>query len=368
MLVFLLWLPVGATAEAQALASGPPVFIELVSSDGCGSSQELARRVAHRSDRVRIASSAEGAVVARAEIRTASPGAVEATLTMIEPSGRRWSRLVRSASCEEALDAIALVLAVAFSPELNPVPEPAPEPVPPPSRVRPPERPAKPPPDTRPPPTPPPVATEPAPQPEPPPPPPVEAPPPPRPVIDRPAEPKVVAPVESAVGSVGAAGSFLWGPAPNMMPGVSIFGSLRWNRDSVISPAVQLRLSHFWMFGYAAPGGVADFSLDSGTLMLCPVWLQEHRVSVQLCATGEAGRLLVKGKETQNPATKSRPYLAIGAAAAIGIDFGRGIAFTSFANGGVPVMRDSFQFRPEVFYEVPIVVLTAGAGVAVRFL
>jgi hypothetical protein len=319
---------------------------------------------------VRIASSAEGAIVARAEIRTASPGSVEATLTMIEPSGRRWSRLVRSATCEEALDAIALVLAVAFSPELNPVPEPIPEPTPPPSRVRPPERPPRAAPDAerRSPPAPPPAATEPAPAPEPPPPPPVEPPPPPRPVVERPADPKVVAPVESAVGSVGLAGSLLSGPAPNIMPGVSIFGSLRWNRDSVFSPAVQLRVSHFWIFDYAAPGGVANFNLDTGTALLCPVWLQEHRVSVQLCATGEAGRLVVKGTQTQNGATHSRPYLAFGAAAAIGIDFGRGIAFTSFANGGFPLMRDSFQFRPEVFYEVPVVVLTAGAGVAVRFL
>jgi hypothetical protein len=152
------------------------------------------------------------------------------------------------------------------------------------------------------------------------------------------------------------------------MPGVSIFGSLRWNRDSVISPAVQLRASHFWLLSYAAPGGLASFSLDSGTVLLCPVWLQEHRVSVQLCATGEAGRLLVKGTETVQGKTRARPYFAIGASLAVEIDFGRGIAFTSFANGGAPLLRDSFQFRPAVFYEVPKVVLTAGAGVAVRFL
>jgi hypothetical protein len=310
-------------------------------------------------------------VVARAEIRTAAPGSVEATLTMIEPSGKRWSRLVRSASCEEALDAIALVLAVAFSPELSPVPEPAPEPVAPPPRVRPPEaRPPKPSPeqdDKRrilPPPTP--AAAEPAPAPEPP--PPVEAPPPPRPVVDRPVEPKVIAPVETTVGSFGAAGSLLQGPAPNLMLGASVFGSLRWQRDSVISPAVQLRLSHFWMTGYAAPGGVASFTVDSATVLVCPVWLQESRVSVQLCATGEAGRLLVKGTETINGASRARPYFVFGGSAAIDIDFGRGIAFTSFANGGAPLMRDSFQFRPEVFYEVPLVVLTAGAGLAVRFL
>jgi hypothetical protein len=372
LLFFLLWSPLRAIAAPQSASSGPPVFIELVSSDGCGSSQELARRVAHRSDRVRIASSPENAIVARAEIRSASSGGVEATLTMIEPSGKRWSRLVRSATCEEALDAIALVLAVAFSPELSPVPEPVPEPAPAPPRVRPPEpRPRPAPSDTerRAPPAPPPAASEPAPAPEPPPPPPpVEPAPAPRPLVDRPAPPKVVAPIDSAVGSVGATGSLVWGPAPNVMPGVSIFGSLRWTRDSVISPAVQLRISHFWMFGYAAPGGVASFNLDTATVLLCPIWLQEHRVSVQLCASGEAGRLWVKGTQTQNGATRGRPYVALGAAAAFGIDFGRGIAFTTFANGGAPLMRDSFQFRPEVFYEVPVVVLTAGAGVALRFL
>jgi hypothetical protein len=367
LFVFLLWSPARATAEPQSTAAGPAVFIEAASPDGCGSSQELARRVAHRSERVRIASSAEGAVVARAEIRTVGPGAVEATLTMTEPSGKRWSRLVRSASCEEALDAIALVLAVAFSPELNPVPEPAPEPAPPPPRPRPPEsRQPKPPPEAerRPAPAPAPPA-EPTPPPEAP---PVEPLPPPRPVIDRPVEPKVVAPPESTMASAGAAASVLWGPAPELMPGVSIFGSLRWNRDSVISPGVQIRASHFWMFGYSAPGGVANFALDSGTVVLCPIWLQELRLSVQLCATGEAGRLLVRGTETLNGTTKARPYIAFGASLGAEIDLGRGIAFTTFANGAAPLMRDSFQFRPAVFYEVPVVVLTAGAGVAVRFL
>jgi len=153
-----------------------------------------------------------------------------------------------------------------------------------------------------------------------------------------------------------------------VMPGVSIFGSLRWNRDSVISPTLQIRASHHWMFGYAAAGGVANFALDSGTLLLCPIGLQEHRVSVQLCATGEAGRLQVKGTDTQNGKTKVRPYVAFGASLALDIEFIRGIAFTTFANGAAPLMRDSFQFRPAVFYEVPVVVLTAGAGVAVRFL
>jgi hypothetical protein len=346
------------------------VFIELFSPDGCGSSQELARRVAHRSERVRIASSAEGAVVAHAEIRTLGPGTVEATLTMTEPSGKRWSRLVRSATCEEALDAIALVLAVAFSPELSPVPEPIPEPAPPSPRPRPPES-RQPKPslddDKR---RAPPVASAPPPEPTPPPepPPPVEPVPPPRPVVDHAVEPRAVPLPDSIFGSAGAAASLLWGPAPTMMPGVSIFGSLRWNRDAAISPAVQLRASHFWMFGYDAPGGVANFALDSVTVSLCPVWLQEHRLSVQLCATGELGRLTVRGTETLNGTTRARPYVVFGAAAAVDIDFGRGIAFTSFANGGAPMMRDSFQFRPAVFYEVPVVVLTAGAGVAVRFL
>jgi len=366
LFVFLLWSPARAIAEHQSATAGPPVFIELVSPNGCGSSHELARRVAHRSDRVRITSSAEGAVVARAEIRTIGPGAVEATLTMIEPSGKRWSRLVRSATCEEALDAIALVLAVAFSPELSPVPEPVPEPTPPPQRRPIEPRPPKPPPDER---RSPPVTAPPEPTPPPEPPPPVEPAPPPRPVVDRPSEPKVVPPPpDSAMGWAGATASLLWGAAPKVMPGVSVFGTLRWNRDSVISPAVQIRASHFWMLGYAAPGGVANFNLDSGTVLLCPVWLQEHRVSVQLCATGEVGRLSARGTETIRGTTRARPYAALGASAAVDIDFGYGIAFTSFANGGAPLVRDSFQFRPAVFYEVPVLVLTAGAGVALRFL
>jgi hypothetical protein len=366
LFVFLVSWPSRATAEPPS-AAGPPVFIEVASPDGCGSSQELARRVAHRSDRVRIASSPEGAVMARAEVRNVGPGAVEATLTMTEPGGRRWSRLVRSATCEEALDAIALVLAVAFSPELNPAPEP--EPVPPRSRpVEPRPKPPPPPPEVRLMPVPTQAPPEPPPPEPPPPPPPVE------PIAPRPAvaetqaEPKAVPPPASAVGSAGAGAGFMWGPAPEAMFGISIFGTLRWNRDSVISPAAHLRGSHHWMFGYAAPGGVANFSLDSATLSVCPIWLQEHRVSVQPCATFEGGRLLVRGTETVQGATRSRPYFAAGASLAVDVEFVRGFAVTTFANGAFPLGRDSYQFRPEVFYQVPVVVLTAGAGLAVRFL
>jgi hypothetical protein len=122
------------------------------------------------------------------------------------------------------------------------------------------------------------------------------------------------------------------------------------------------------MFEYAAPGGVASFSLDSGTLSACPIGLQEHRVSVQLCATFEGGRLLVKGTQTVNGTTRSRPYFAAGASLAADVEFVRGFAVTAFANGAAPLLRDSFQFRPDVFYQVPVVVLTAGAGLAVRFL
>jgi hypothetical protein len=190
----------------------------------------------------------------------------------------------------------------------------------------------------------------------------------PRTVVDRPVEPKIALPPEGPIGTAGAGAGVLWGPAPNPMLGVSVFGSLRWARDSVLSPAVQLRGSHYWMFGYAAPGGVASFSLDTGTVSLCPVWLQEHRLSVQLCATGEGGRLLIKGTETLKGSTRSRPYFSVGASLAVELEIVRGIALTGFANGAAPLVRDSFQFRPEVFYEVPRVVLTAGAGVAVRFL
>ncbi|MET0591245.1 MAG: hypothetical protein ABW133_01000, partial [Polyangiaceae bacterium] len=74
------------------------------------------------------------------------------------------------------------------------------------------------------------------------------------------------------------------------------------------------------------------------------------------------------GTETQQGATKARPYFALGASAGVEVDLWRGIAVTGFANGAAPLWRDSFQFKPEVFYEVPVVVLTAGAGLAVRFL
>jgi len=153
-----------------------------------------------------------------------------------------------------------------------------------------------------------------------------------------------------------------------MMPGVSAFVTFGLQRGSVWSPAVQLRAAHFWMDGFAAPGGVADFALDSLALSLCPIWLQERRLAVHLCAAGEVGRLSVRGSQTLMPQSRMRPFAVMGGSATVMVELGLGIHLTGTIGGGAPLVRDSFQFRPEVFYQIPVLVLTTGAGVGMRFL
>jgi hypothetical protein len=391
----------GRTASAQSAVSNgaeasPPLFIELTSPDRCGTSHELGRRVALRSERIRFSAAAPGAIVARADIRQAGRGSVGATLTLVEPNGKRWSRQVHSASCDEVLDALALVLAVVFDPTVTisvrptevapsqphartqPAPEPARRPPKPSAldtqehvergermeridhaehaeHVERPLAAPSPPPDGEPSPAP-----EAAPPREPP------SSPPPRPTLVTAAPART--PGARLGGLAGLGGLASWGPAPRAMPGVGAFAMLIWNRPSVWSPALQLTVARSRTAGFAAPGGSADFTLDGIALDLCPLWLRQPRVGVHLCAMGAAGRLSARGSQTVMPQEHVRPFATWGGSATMTVELGLGIHVTASGGAGAALIRDSFQFRPEVFHRVSAVVLTLGAGVGVRFL
>jgi hypothetical protein len=382
LLASLAWLPIAAAQSggASGPAAGEPVFIELISSDGCGTSQDLVRRVMLRSQRVQLVPRANAVVIARAEIQGSAGGSVSATLTLIQPIGKRWSRQVRSASCDEVLDAIALVLAVIFDPTVAIPVAPARPPPPAPPRARPQPAPE--------------VAKR---QPRPSPPETVE--------IARAAEPTPLAPLEPRVQRdaelppmpapaprpdlapepppqpEGAAGrerklSWLaglgglgsWGPTPRAIPGITLFLMLDWSRPSIWSPAAQVTAAHFESDGFAAPGGTADFALDMLGLDLCPIWLRHRRFGARLCATGAAGQLTAAGSQTSMPQSHVRPFAMLGGSAILTVELKFGIQLRGWVAGAGPLIRDSFQFVPEVFHRVPPLVLTVGAGIGVRFL
>ena len=127
----------GQTAEEPAAPSLPLVTaaLELAAPEGCGSEAELSTSITRRSDRIRIDPTSDRRL--RIEIRT--DGALtRVTLSLTQPTGRRSTRTLKASSCDEALEAAALVAAVSLDPAasmaLEPVEEekPHPPPAPPP--------------------------------------------------------------------------------------------------------------------------------------------------------------------------------------------------------------------------------------------
>ena len=90
--------------------------LDLVAPADCATRSELERRVASRSDRIRFVGAGEPVRALTGEIKPIDDQAFQATLTVVEPDGRRSVRRVLTHSCEEALDALALVVAVTLDP------------------------------------------------------------------------------------------------------------------------------------------------------------------------------------------------------------------------------------------------------------
>jgi hypothetical protein len=347
-----------ATAAAAAVAAAAAneeitARLSVEAAADCTTRAEVAARVARRSARIRFVDRAAGSPALH--VRIAAGGgraAIAAELTIVRPDGQRWVRRLLAATCAEASDAVALVIAILLDPAATPevstgavagtgggtgastavaagvtaapvaaaagataAPETAAS------------RPATPPPvDARP-------------------------------------------PIPPAVRRLGVSAALrgISGPAPHQMPGIAVGGMLSFDRDSIWSPALRVLATHYARSGWAAPGGTADFALDVLDLDLCPVWLRGGRFGVRGCATAVAGRLWARGYETYDPESHARPFASLGGTAVLTAAVGTRLELSAAAGGGMALVRDAFAFAPEVFHRVPAATLTLGLGAALTF-
>jgi hypothetical protein len=407
-----------STTEARTAAGSVAARLELQAVAGCATRRALVDRVGLRSPRVRLLDRAEpgpSGPVLRVKIARDLAGAVSGELTIIPPSGRRSTRRLTAVTCDEAIDAVALMIAILLDPGAAPdarsgqeigagergslragpasiAPPPpsapvqrtkvAPRPIAKPDvvttreqqRDREPARAAPAPPASASPGTAPapsieaawlaspaqrPAAGSPAPAPSP-------SPPTIRATPREPARARPSAPGRRRL-SAGAALRGISGPAPRLMPGVAIDLSLAFERDSLWSPAVRLAAAHDALSGWSAPGGTADFALDSLQLDLCPLGLRTGRVRVRACASGMAGRLVARGSDTYGPQSHARPFIALGGTVAAALGLGSRLELQGALGVGATRTRDAFEFGSQVFYRESALTLTLGVGVGVHF-
>jgi hypothetical protein len=362
--------------------------------------------VLKRTQRVRFVESGERLTV-RLSIAPQGDG-LDARVVLQAPGRADVVRHIASPDCDDALDALALVVAISLeaqSQEIRVAPRVAPRR--PPSRARPkpaplPEPPAPPEVSAEPDPVAAPIAPEPPPAEVPAPPaepekPPAAAPPepataerpeleiaPPTPAVsvemdkdpELDAGPSMTSEPEGLGLAGGISAQVLFGVVPEAMLGGQVWLRGAWERESMWSPELTLGFAHQRRDGYVREDeGQADFELNAGSLALCPLRLGSSTLHVRPCAVGSAGRLKSSGHRTFFPGEYDRPWVTLGGEV-------QGVARLGVlelrASLGLvgPLIRDRFRFGPPcraeapcegIFHRVDASLWMAGVGAGVTF-
>jgi hypothetical protein len=254
----------------------------------------------------------------RLEVRiVVSPQGARGRLVVRDAAGATRAREIEAATCEEAVDALALVAALALE------------------QARAEER----------------KQAEPV-------------------VAD--AGPRAVAPARDRGTSarVGVGGSTsalaLSGLAPELLPGVQLAVSVgaRLSESYGLALRTGVRLAAHETVRTA--DGNATFEWRAGFLELCAEAVP-HRASLALCATFERGWLQASGSATTDPAASERSWVAVGPSIAgqwaflppLFVHLGVGALF--------PFVRDRFLLGTTVVHTVPALAVRGEVGLGVRF-
>jgi hypothetical protein len=383
-------LSLGVVPEASAQPQVPTRLVW----DGavCGSAEDFAARVSKRSNVARFVQRGQRLVV-RARIERRGTG-LDASASIEARGHAPMVRRIESPDCNDALDALALVVAIGIEgrssvPRAKPRGRRRPSPPEPPTPVEPPaelpplvgaaptELPAPEPaptPETS---TAPPAAPASEPAPEPAPPPPASPIPPPRAPAARALEvdsKAASAPPDIDLG-VGLAAALSLGVAPQPLLGGALWISAGWARESVWSPELVLSASYQRLGGVARASGQADFALSVATLSLCPLRFGTAAFVLRPCASGTLGRLEVEGHATFDALSRQLPWRAVGGTleglARVGV-----VEFRAVLGAVAPLSRDRFSFdvpcaegsvcEADVFHHVAPVTWSGAIGVGIR--
>ena len=312
---------------AGAEGASEPVELRYAAPSVCPTEEQFTWQVTSRVAEVRAPRDDEIPRVFAARIELTPEGAI-GRLTITEPSGEESSRLVESENCEDLVEALALVVALAIDPHAS-LQSPKPPPEPPP---------------------------EPLPEPEPPPPPPA---PPPQP----PAEP-VEWQAEVLVHAILAAGL-----APGPLPGARIGAGFGTTSPGWLLPSVRVSVALTTERTFVEEAGSASFRWTALSLEACPlqVPLLPRVVSVRPCAVGEWGWVQATGAEIVDSRSVSARWLAAGGLASLGVSPGRLLRFEARASAISPITRDRFFLGTELAHRHPPFAWRTEIGFGVRF-
>jgi hypothetical protein len=158
------------------------------------------------------------------------------------------------------------------------------------------------------------------------------------------------------------------GPAPTPVYGGAL--SFVWIApgDGLFQPAFQFGAVAAFAPDLAEPAGKARFSWVTvrGAAYLLR-WILGGEIVVRAGGIGDVGALLARGLETLSPASSSRRWLSLGVA--LSLDAPLGSRFTIHPVLGVeaPLRRDRYGFGSTDFFEVPAAIAAGSVSILAHF-
>ena len=114
--------------------------------------------------------------------------------------------------------------------------------------------------------------------------------------------------------------------------------------------------------------GRASFVWLAVRLNACALRFDLGRGStVRVCGLGDIGVVNARGSETVDPRSSSRGWLSLGASSQWEFPLSAAFAVVALAGAEAPLRRDRYAFGPADFYEVPVVIATGSVSVAAYF-
>jgi hypothetical protein len=159
------------------------------------------------------------------------------------------------------------------------------------------------------------------------------------------------------------AGELGLGIAPSPMLGTAALFEFSPSSPATLVPA--LVLGGFWRWSAASKQaeGRADFELAAITLDVCPTRFQWPNVKLHTCAAGLVGRLFATGSESRAASGRiSRPFIGVGLAASLHWEISEHLGVLARVSPQVNVVRDEFEFGSRVFHEVPPLAIHVNVG------
>jgi hypothetical protein len=140
---------------------------------------------------------------------------------------------------------------------------------------------------------------------------------------------------------------------------------VRWTAPGagVFSPALEVGGGASLAPATSAANGTATFAwLTAHADAYLVRWAIGSRVLLRAGASGDFGALLASGQQTVSPASSSRPWASLGAAAELEVPLGPRWSLDAAVAVEAPLRRDRYAFGSTDFFEVPPLVATSAVS------